>query len=156
MRSPDWIGWYFVLATTVSHSEIVAEARRWLGTRFQHRGHAAGIGADCIGLVYGIARKFGLCENFKLPAYAPLPANGLMVGHCERTLIRIQNPRPGSIGLLRFEYEPTHLAIFGDHPLHGLSLIHSYVKARKVVEHGFDSVWRSRLIAVYDYPGLSD
>ena len=116
----------------------------------------AGVGADCIGLVYGIARTFGLCEDFELPAYAPVPSNGLMFGHCEANLIRITAPRPGSIALLRFEKEPTHLAIFGDHPLHGLSLIHSYVMARKVVEHGFDSVWRSRLIASYDYPGLSD
>lgn len=143
-------------AITVSHSAIVAEARQWLGTRFAHRGHAAGIGADCIGLVYGIALKFGLCEDFRLPSYAPVPANGLMFGHCEKNLVRIAVPRPGAIGLLRFEYEPTHLAIFGDHPLYGLSLIHSYVMARKVVEHGFDSAWRERLIAVYDYPGLSD
>jgi hypothetical protein len=55
---------------------------------------------------------------------------------------------------MRFEFEPTHLAIFGSHPLHGLSLIHGYAKVRKVVEHGFDATWRARLVAVYDFKGL--
>jgi cell wall-associated NlpC family hydrolase len=141
---------------TISRSDIVAEARSWLGTRFQHRGHAKGIGADCIGLVYGIASHFNLIPSeFTMPSYAPVPSNGLMMGNCRRFLPRRSQPLPGSIALMRFQHEPTHLAIFGDHPLHGLSLIHSYAQARRVVEHGFDQHWRERLVSVYDFPGVS-
>jgi hypothetical protein len=145
-----------VLATIISRSDVVAEARSWLGTRFRHRGHTKGVGADCIGVVYGSAINLGLLpDGFVMPAYAPLPSNGLMMGNCEKYLVRRAQPAPGAIALLRFDYEPTHLAIFGDHKLYGVSLIHSYARVRKVVEHGLDSLWRGRLIAVYDFPGVT-
>lgn len=140
----------------VSRREIVAEARSWLGTRFAHRGHHKGIGADCIGLIYGVATRLDLNNGVVLPPYDRTPSKGLMFRMCEQHLVKRVGLEPGSIALLRFEFEPTHLAIFGDHPHYGLSLIHSFAKARKVVEHGFDDVWRGRLIAAYDYPGMSE
>jgi hypothetical protein len=56
--------------------------------------------------------------------------------------------------LMRFEGDPTHLAIVGEHPEGGLSIIHAYAFSRKVVEHRLDEKWRSFIVAAYTMPGV--
>jgi NlpC/P60 family putative phage cell wall peptidase len=38
-------------------SEIVAIARRWIGTPYRHQGSRRGVGCDCLGLVRGVWRE---------------------------------------------------------------------------------------------------
>jgi hypothetical protein len=58
-------------------------------------------------------------------------------------------PEPGDLLLMRFEREPHHLAFAGDYVHGGLSMIHAYGTAGKVVEHRLDDAWRGRIVAVY-------
>lgn len=49
---------------------VVAAARRWIGTPYQHQASLRGEGCDCIGLVCGIWRELGR------PPLPPLPPYG--------------------------------------------------------------------------------
>lgn len=47
--------------------------------------------------------------------------------------------------------EPQHVALITD-----CGIIHSYSRIGKVVEHGLDDLWRSRIVAAYRYPAFLD
>lgn len=46
----------------VSRDDIIAEARSWVGTRFQWNQSLKGVACDCKGLVWGVARELGMPE----------------------------------------------------------------------------------------------
>ncbi len=75
---------------------------------------------------------------------------------CDAQFIRIpmEDIRPGDLLLMRFEQEPQHLAIVGDYEFGGLSIIHAYAQARKVVETRLDDVWLSRVVVAYRFQGI--
>lgn len=135
--------------------EVVAEARRWIGTRWMHLGRVHGVGVDCIGLVHEVAKAMGYAKDVVIPPYARTPSNNTMMNLCEQHLVRIATPEIGSVALMSFQTEPHHMGILGDYPHGGFSLIHSYAKMRKVVEHRLDDVWQSRIVAYYDFPGIN-
>ena len=47
-------------AGVAARAEIVAEARAWVGTRWQHQQHTKGVATDCAGMVYGVGHALGL------------------------------------------------------------------------------------------------
>ena len=51
--------------------DIVAEARRWIGTPYVHQASLCGAGADCLGLLRGVWRAVFGCEPGDVPAYTP-------------------------------------------------------------------------------------
>lgn len=131
-------------------ADIVAEARRWIGTPFRHQGRVLGVGVDCAGLVIGVAHALGL-SSFDYTQYGREPANGLLLDICERHLNRMPllDARPGDIYAMRFGAEPQHLAIVSDY-----GIIHAYAPAGKCVEHRMDDVWRRRIVRAYRYRGV--
>ena len=42
---------------TTPREAIVAAARGWIGTPYQHQGSLRGVGCDCLGLVRGVWRE---------------------------------------------------------------------------------------------------
>jgi NlpC/P60 family putative phage cell wall peptidase len=137
--------------------DIVSEARGWIGTRWQHQARERGVGVDCAGLIVGVLRATGAAPIDRIDAaeriaagYGRVPSGSMLKRLCAENLTPVDARaiEPGDIGLFRFDAEPQHLGIFSDH-LAGLGLIHAYAVARRVVEHRFDSVWRSRLVASY-------
>src|SRR5665213_1310025 len=54
-----------------SRSDIVAEARAWIGTRYRHQASLRGVGCDCLGLVRGVWRNCIGDEPEAPPPYAP-------------------------------------------------------------------------------------
>ena len=48
--------------------EIVAAARRWIGTPYRHQASRVRVGADCLGLIRGLYKEVTGC-----PADAPRP-----------------------------------------------------------------------------------
>jgi len=133
--------------------EIVAEARGWIGTRWDHQQRTKGVGTDCAGLVIGVARDLGLAQP-EIAPYARQPSQNALLRHCSAHMQRVKGPGLGRVAVMRFQEEPQHLGIFGDYPLGGLSLIHGYAQSRKVVEHRFDETWTSRVVAVFLLPGV--
>lgn len=132
-------------------SAIVIEARRWLGTRYRHQGRAT-TGVDCAGLVIEVA-KSAAGSTFDINGYARVASDESMLALCEQQLQRIARSamRPGDVLVLAFEHQ-RHMAIVGDHPAGGLTLIHAYAPSRKVVEQGLDAAWLARVIGVYRFP----
>ena len=143
-------------AQAMSHSHlshalaIVQEARSWLGTPFHHQGRCKGVGVDCAGLVIAVAKALGL-SDFDTQDYTPVPDGQRLECLCHTHLqhLPLEQLAPGDVLLFRFDQQPQHLAIAADHLQSGLSLIHAYLPARKVVEVRLDARWRQRLVAAF-------
>ncbi|WP_035026793.1 peptidase [Gemmobacter nectariphilus] len=52
-------------------AEVVAEARRWIGTPYVHQASCLGAGADCLGLLRGVWRAVLGGEPCPVPPYTP-------------------------------------------------------------------------------------
>ena len=145
-----------------TRAEIVREAREWLGTRWLHGQSAKGAGCDCIGLVRGVAQNLGIINNWlDLPGieefthYGRLPTGQLMIG-CEKYLTKITRAEalPGDLIVTEVKGLPYHMAILGDYPHGGLSIIHAWASRRKVVETRLDESWESKVVAWFRFPGV--
>lgn len=53
----------------IIRDEIVAEARRWIGTPYRHQASMMGAGSDCLGLIRGVWRGLLGEEPETVPAY---------------------------------------------------------------------------------------
>lgn len=141
----------------LSRAQIVAEARSFIGTPWQHQGRAPGIGLDCIGMLVAAAKSLGQ-STYDRTDYEPtgdmshLPA--LLDEHAIR--IQINEIQPADIVVLNLQGQP-HLAIIGNYPIAGqVTMIHSLVARGKVVEHRLDSVWRSKIVGAWRWPDVAD
>lgn len=144
---------------------VVEEARRWVGTPFQHRWHRIGVGADCFGVVRGVGEALGLIAiapdiQRAFESYAKTPKPFLMVQAMDLLFERADIPNTetasdGHIAWIEWRAElPTHLAITATHRERP-TLIHSLRNAGKCVEHGFTSEWRRRVHSYWRFPNVS-
>ena len=139
---------------------LVDQARGWLGTRFHHQGRlkkAAGQqgGVDCLGLLIGVARELGLrardgelLERFDVTHYGHFPDGVALRRELERHLAVVEVMGVGDVVLCDVDGQARHVAIVGD-GREGMTLIHAYAPARRVVEQYLDDVWRGRIVAVF-------
>lgn len=147
-----------------TRAQVVAEARQWIGTRYQHQAHQKGVATDCGGLVYGVGVKLGLFpqdvsqipESSSFTGYARQAQNGSLMRACQLLLSEIPFDRAqaGDVFLMKFDGEPQHVGFLGDYPNGGFSLIHSYANVRKVIESRMDAQWRARIVATFALPGV--
>lgn len=129
-----------VMSPQVTGPDVVAAARGWLGTPFQHQQRTKGLAVDCAGLVIGVARELGLVPaDFDVTHYPRQPDGVSLLRWCEEHMARIEQAamRPGDVVVVAFDVRPQHLGIVGDYRHGGLSMIHAYEHAmvHKVVEH---------------------
>lgn len=142
----------------MKRADVVAFARTLRGVPWVHQGRSTA-GVDCGGLLELIGRQFG-CPVPEKADY-PRTADGVTLrATCEQYLRPI-GPHalaPGDVVLVRFpraEHE-SHLALVVDHPHRGLGLLHALNERNgkgRVIEHGLDATWRSRVVAAYAFPG---
>ena len=131
-------------------ADIVLEARRWIGTRYKHQGRSLA-GVDCAGLIIKVAHNLNLSTHDEAN-YGRNPNGYAMMRSLEGHAVKVKRqPMAGDILLFSFQGFPRHLGIRSD-----TGMIHSFATARKVVEHAYDDLWKSRLVAVYEYPGVTD
>jgi hypothetical protein len=140
--------------------EIITTARHWIGTPFRHQGRKKGIGCDCLGLLVGVASELNLQDKNGNPLmlwdrqqYGHFPDSVVMQQILAASLILQESTMPhrGMIGLFCIDGRAQHLGIFGDYgEAEGLSLIHAYAPARKVIEHRLSEEWQQKIVAVYD------
>lgn len=123
-------------------SDIVAAARQYLGVRFHHQGRSTA-GMDCAGLVV-LAHADAGRPVVDAVGYGRNPYQLTLVRTLAQSFDRVLRPEPGDVLLMAFASEPQHLAIYT-----GRTIIHSYEKAGKVIEHRFAQVWQARVRGVY-------
>jgi cell wall-associated NlpC family hydrolase len=130
--------------------EIISAARAEIGTPFVHQGRIPGKALDCIGLSIVVARNWYTIDD--TAAYGRSPLNGLLEAGFDShpLLMRISQPEPGCILLMRFGKNPQHVAICA-----GDTIIHSYGTVGKVVEHRFSDVWRARVVRAYRFRDMA-
>ncbi|WP_372623411.1 hypothetical protein [Falsiroseomonas sp.] len=129
----------------VTGVDVVAEARRWLGTPWRHQARLRGVGVDCGGLVVCVAQALGLPVQDHPPGYARLP-DGVSLRACvESQCSRLADLEPGAVLLMRWAAQPQHLAIVSILP-EGWGMIHAWAGIRRVVEHGLTPEWQERIV----------
>ncbi len=128
----------------IAGEQIAEQALTWLDTPFQHQGRRKGVGVDCIGLVFGVARELGIWPAaFNFTAYGRSPLDGVLEREIAARCTPLASPEVGALGLFRWFGEPQHIAIF----LPDNRMVHAYSNAKMVVSHGMDAKWRKRLVS---------
>lgn len=136
---------------------IIAAARTWLGTPYQHQTSVKGVGCDCLGLVRGVWREVVGPEPEPLPSYTPHWAEACgeetLYDAGRRLLVEhdLAQTRPGDVVLFRMAPDAPmkHVAILSAPD----RIIHAYW-GRAVVEGAVISWWRRRMAAAFSFPSL--
>jgi cell wall-associated NlpC family hydrolase len=140
-------------------AEVIAEARRWMGTPWHHQGRLHGVGVDCGGLIVCVAQALGLPVTDHPPGYAAMPDGVALQRHIESQCLRIVVPELGAVALMRWTRRPQHVGFIG--AMHGgWSLLHTWATVGQVVEHPLDAGWEARIVrddlgpCLYRLPGV--
>lgn len=133
-------------------ADIVTTARAWLGVRWAHQGRSRA-GVDCVGLVIMVARA---CRGsqFDVLDYPRLASDERMLKTADAVLHRrpgVAALRPGDVVVMHY-HQQRHMGIVAPYVFGGLSLIHAYAPARKVVETRLSDDLRQRVLAGYGWP----
>lgn len=135
-------------------SQVVAEARRWIGTPYLHQASLCGVGCDCLGLVRGIWRALYGTEPEPVPHYSAdwAEAGGLeqllQAGH--RHFIPVDGAAMAQGDVLLFRWR-NHLPAKHLGVVSGPSrMIHAHAGAG-VAEVHF-GIWARRIAQVFRFP----
>lgn len=135
----------------ITRDQIVAEAVSWVGTPFHANQKLKHVGADCIGVVAGVAENVGLHVNYRND-YSLRP-DGSLLKELREQLIKVDDgPLPGDVILMAFEAEPHHVALY----IGNNEIVHSYAQARKCVRQQYSRYWHDCSRGVYRFPGVED
>lgn len=135
--------------TAEESAAFLAAARSLVGTPFKHRGRSA-TGTDCIGLVkLALAAVGRETADDRLYGRQPEP-EGLRLRATLREHFGPPVPlQAGCVVLMRWHALPNHVAIVGNHPVAGLSLIHALAEVGRVVETRLAHPWPRRILEGY-------
>lgn len=150
--------------STPDRSAIVAAARSWVGTPFQHQQSLKGVGVDCVGVILGVGRELGVLE-ISPAAWAPFAAytrqpnparmRKAMGKFLDESIVDPRSiPEPGSIGWFGWRADlPMHLAITAE--LDGRpTMIHAFEDQGFCVENSIDRLWINRVDSWWQFPGV--
>ena len=97
---------------------VVAEARRWLATPYQHRQHLLGVGVDCAWLLIEVFHSAGLLPWIDPGAYAQdwhlHRSKELYLGWLEEYGQQVETPQPGDVAIWKFGRTYSHGAVVID------------------------------------------
>lgn len=137
---------------------ILAEARSWIGTPYQHQASVKAAGADCLGLLRGIWREVLGDEPEPVPPYtedwAEPSRYEVLLTAAERWLNRksLAEAKPGDVLLFRMREGSIakHLGIqSATGPV--ASFIHAYT-GHGVIESPLSQPWQRRIMARFAFP----
>lgn len=141
----------------MKRSEIVAAARKWKGTPWQHQACLENVACDCIGLVRGTGKEFGLEVDSSDLDYSRVPY------HKEERLyekmkkyfdeIPTADIKPGDILLFGTANLPAyHAGILSYDDF----IVHTWLDVGKVVESRLDVSWKAQLKYAFRFRGVTD
>ena len=142
--------------------EIVAEARRWIGTPYRHQASLRGAGCDCLGLLRGVWREVLGREPETPPPYSmdwDEVAGGEVLLRAARRHMREKaedDPAEGDVILFRMREGAVakHLGISSAAGPEA-RFIHAYAR-HGVIENALSAPWRRRIAGVFVFPGATD
>lgn len=112
-------------------------------------------GLDCIGLVICAMREVGI-EVEDVSGYAREPdGSSLRAGIVARLGEPTRNWKPGDIALMRWQTKvgiDSHVGILATHNGEW-TLLHAYLKEKRVVEHRLAAEWPGRVSEVFSLTG---
>ena len=140
-----------------ARENIVAAARGWIGTPYQHQASLQNVGCDCLGLVRGVWRHCLGPEPEPVEPYSPdwAEAGGqerlMQAGLRHFSAADPANIQPGDVLLFRWRsHVPAkHLAIATSPE----TMIHAHDGAC-VAEVAIGAWWRRRIAFAFAFPGL--
>ena len=135
----------------ITREQIVAEAREWLDTPFNHQASVKCVGCDCAGMVKGVWRELGNDVSGVPSDYPRTPSNNQLLKILEQYLVRSTDRNPGCVLVFTLLNEPQHIGIMTDNN----TVIHAYQPFGKVVEHRIDAKWQRRITACFSFPGVA-
>jgi NlpC/P60 family putative phage cell wall peptidase len=142
--------------------QIVAEARRWIGTPYRHQASCRGAGTDCLGLLRGIWREILGAEPEPVPSYTsdwsePTHSEDLLeaAGRNLRA-VGTAEMQSGDALVLRMREGGVakHVGILARSSEGFSTLIHAY-SGHGVVESPLTPVWARRIAGVFRFPDRS-
>jgi hypothetical protein len=129
---------------------FVNAARKLKGARWRHRGRKPWA-VDCVGLVVLAGRESGLVMHDEI-GYGREPWEDRLRTACQAhwgAPLSVEDAEPGDISLIRWSKgEPSHMAVVGDHPNGGLTIIHAN-NIHGVVECSLAEPFRSCVVEIY-------
>lgn len=142
----------------ITGADVVAEARRWLGTAYVHQASRLGAGTDCLGLLRGIWRGLLGTEPEQVPAYtqdwSEPGGHEDMLAAARRWLIAkpLFDTDCGDVLIFRMRqgFVAKHVGVaaaLGTHP----TFIHAYT-GHGVVETALSAPWARRVVARFEFP----
>lgn len=127
----------------VTRAQIVAVARRHLGTPWQHQARCPGVALDCIGLLVVVAQALAL-PHVDYTRYGVRPNPDELLERLGANLDRIEavDAREGDVVLFWIESadRPQHVGIRT-----ATGFIHTHAGIGRVVEHGWGGEWTQRV-----------
>jgi hypothetical protein len=139
--------------------DLVTEARKFLGTRWQHQARLPGVAMDCGGVIVCAAQALALPFADHEPGYGRMPDGVKLRAHFERQCTRLTEFEPGAVALFRWSIHPQHCAVI-QRWRDGWGMIHAWAQTRKVVEHEITPEWLERIVrdeqgmVLYRLPGV--
>lgn len=138
---------------------VVARARLWIGTPYQHQASCLGAGTDCLGLLRGLWREMLGAEPEEAPAYTPdwsEPArteDQLLAARRHLIAVDIEARVPGDVVVMRMAQNAVakHVGVIARSESGHETLIHAY-SGHGVVESSLTPAWRRRIAAVFRFP----
>jgi len=139
--------------------DIVAAARRWIGTPYRHQASLCGVGCDCLGLVRGVWRDVVGHEPEEPPPYTPDWAaeqgRETLLLAAQRHFVEIAADRFGAGDILLFRFRDhtpaQHLGVAS----RATHMIHAHQGAC-VAEAAIAPHWRRRIVAVFRFPDVQE
>jgi NlpC/P60 family putative phage cell wall peptidase len=140
---------------SLNRSQIIAEARAWIGTPYRHQASLKGVGCDCLGLVRGVWRALLGVEPQSAPPYsrdwAEATGEETLAQAARAHLVEIDRVEfsPGDVLLFRYRehYPAKHAAIVTGPAL----MVHAHDGAA-VAEVAIAPWWRRRLAYAFRFP----
>lgn len=137
---------------------ILAEARAWIGTPYQHQASTRGAGCDCLGLIRGVWRAVLGPEPVAVPPYTEDWAEPDRQEELWRAAERWLCPaaagaaKPGDVLLFRMREGQIakHLGILSERGPEA-RFIHAYT-GHGVIESPLSLPWRRRVVACFQFP----
>jgi NlpC/P60 family putative phage cell wall peptidase len=138
---------------------IVASARCWLGTPYEHQASCRGAGTDCLGLLRGVWREIVGEEPERVPAYTadwsePSRTEDLLQAAARHLVpVAAGDRRPGDVLLLRMRAGAVakHVGFLAASDDGFPTLIHGYT-GHGVVESPLTPSWDRRIAATFRFP----